>query len=87
MRKRTARKLRRIADRLDPKPARWYASAWQQSANTSVGTGYYTNTASGSSVKLRFTDTWADALAGKPKRRHRVLADYLTTMDLKKLRP
>jgi hypothetical protein len=72
MRKRTARKLRRIADRLDPKPARWYASAWQQSSSTIYST-----------VPV----TYAYDPALKPKHGHRVLADYLTTMDLKKLRP
>jgi hypothetical protein len=72
MRKRTARKLRRIADRLDPKPARWYASAWQQSASTAP-------------AHIR-TNYRLEARA-PAKHRNRVLADYLTTMDLKKLRP
>jgi hypothetical protein len=82
MRKRTARKLRRIADRLDPKPARWYASAWQQSANTA---GY------GRNMRIDVTPVHpaggAWTVRHMPRHGHRVLADYLTTMDLKKLRP
>jgi hypothetical protein len=74
MRKRTARKLRRIADRLDPKPARWYQVGVQtQSFAQTYTLGPHT-TGIGDANVLR-------------AHRRRVLADYLTTMDLKKLRP
>ena len=78
MKRRTARILRRAADHLDPKPARWYASAWQQSANTS-------------NVRIDVTPTFPAGATWRvrkmPRHGRRVLADYLTSMDLKKLRP
>jgi hypothetical protein len=77
MRKRTARRLRRIADRLDPKPARWYASAWQQSANTG---GY------GRNLRVDLTTGIGDSNVLRAYRK-RVLADYLTAPDFRKLRP
>lgn len=77
MKRRTARILRRAADHLDPKPARWYASAWQQSASTSNTSSYI----AGPPTMVAVHRTAAD----KPRRR--VLADYLSSMDLKKLRP
>ena len=73
MRKRTARSLRRIADRLDPKPARWYAT---RTSGTWSTNGLAAN---------QFQATIQYHVA-QPKRR-RVLADYLTSLDLKKLRP
>jgi hypothetical protein len=80
MRKRTARKLRRIADRLDPKPARWYqvGTQTQSFAQTYTVASIRQPTESISYSRGVFT--------GHPKGR-RVLADYLTAPDLKKLRP
>lgn len=82
MRKRTARILRRAADRLDPKPARWYASAWQQGANMNVDTF----TTSGSTPIGTHGIAWK-ITQPQPKPRRRVLADFLSPFDLKKLRP
>lgn len=77
MKRRTARILRRAADRLDPKPARWYQVSVQTDTFTTSGLFNVTATHGG---------TWTRT-PPKPKRRHRVLADYLSSMDLKKLRP
>jgi hypothetical protein len=74
MRKRTARKLRRIADRLDPKPTRWYQTG------TTVGNVTYTTSGIQQSQFMTF-----DFTTKRPHRR--VLADYLTAPDLQKLRP
>lgn len=76
MKRRTARILRRAADHLDPKPARWYQVGVQTDTFTTQGLTNVTATHGG---------TWK--VTPQPKRRHRVLADYLTSMDLKKLRP
>lgn len=71
MRKRTAHHLRTWADKLDPKPTRWYQVGTQTGAF-----GTYTPTT------VTYTGAW-----DKQPRRRRVLADYLTSLDLKKLRP
>jgi hypothetical protein len=80
MRKRTARKLRRIADRLDPKPARWYQVGTQTQSFAKTYTVASIRQPSADSISYS-----SGVFTGQPKRR--VLADYLTTMDLKKLRP
>jgi hypothetical protein len=80
MRKRTARKLRRIADRLDPKPARWYQVGTQ---TQSFAKTYTVASIRQPADSISYS---SGVFTGQPKGR-RVLADYLSSMDLKKLRP